>query len=255
MTKWTTVLVLGVPAALIAVLGVEIAIVLADEYLVEAEFVVDQRVQPSGELAEKGQQDEVFRLWVLGDSTAAGVGANDESSSLPVQIAQRVSDASSRPVHVTGLGVSGARTADVIQEQSRMLPSSGLDAVVVVIGSNDVTHGTPPWTLARQTQEMIAALEAQTDAPIILGGIPRFYGVTALPQPLRAIVDGYGGVLRQRQMDNSKGATFVNIAELASPRFRGVPESMSSDDFHPAAVGYGFWADALAPPVTMLATG
>jgi lysophospholipase L1-like esterase len=42
---------------------------------------------------------------------------------------------------------------------------------------------------------------------------------------------------------------FVDLAEQASPRFLGVPEATSPDGFHPSPVGYGFWADALAPAV------
>ncbi|MBA3586444.1 MAG: SGNH/GDSL hydrolase family protein, partial [Chloroflexi bacterium] len=34
-----------------------------------------------------------------------------------------------------------------------------------------------------------------------------------------------------------------------SPRFEGRPEATSSDGFHPSPIGYGFWADAIAPAV------
>ena len=253
----TKAALVGVPAAMVALLGIEIVVALSGEYHVDVDYVVDQHVgSPSGD----GRTDP-FRLVILGDSTAAGVGADNESTSLPVQIARRVARGSGRMVHVTGFGVSGARTSTVLTEQVPLLPhsgmdGSGIDAVVIVVGSNDVTHVTPPWSLTQHTRDLMNALRTRTGAPVILGGIPRFAGVDALAQPLRGLTDRYAGVLRTRQehaVEGLDGVTFVDIASLASPRFIGRPEAMSSDAFHPSGVGYGFWADALAPPVTVIA--
>jgi lysophospholipase L1-like esterase len=100
---------------------------------------------------------------------------------------------------------------------------------------------------------MLRAARERTDAPVILGGIPRFRAVPALAEPLRAVIDGYARPLRSAQRAAAStvgdGVSFVDIAVEASPRFLGRPESMSSDGFHPSPVGYGFWADALAPTV------
>ena len=256
----------GVPVAIVALLGIQVGVVLADDYLVNANFVVDETVYPpateenadTGDVFRPRAEGGVFRLWVLGDSTAAGVGAPDEASSLPVQIARRVARGSGRVVHVTGLGVSGARTHDVVARQVPLLPENNVDAVVIVIGSNDVTHVTPPWNFADRTTQMVTSALQRTDAPVIVGGVPRFSGATALPQPLRAIADRFSHTLRTRQESGAQvidGVTYVDIASLASPRFIGRPEAMSLDDFHPSEVGYSFWADALAPPVTMIARG
>jgi lysophospholipase L1-like esterase len=87
---------------------------------------------------------------------------------------------------------------------------------------------------------------------VVLGGIPLFGGATALAQPLRWVVDRNASVMRdvqRRAATGTPGVTFVDIASLASPRFRGVPGAMSPDGFHPGPPGYGFWADALAPAV------
>ena len=242
--------VLSLPVVLVAVVLTEVVIALRNDYLVEPDFLVEQTVRLPDSTGTP------FNLWVLGDSTAAGVGAANEASSLPVLLARRVAAASGRPVVVKGLGISGARTYDVATEQVPLLPTSGIDAVVVLVGSNDVTHLTAPWTIGQQTRRLVEALKAHTDAPVILGGIPRFAGVGAFLQPLRMIADSYAGVLQERQANAATGreaVTYVDIAALASPRFSGRPEAMSSDSFHPSEVGYGFWADALAPPVTRIA--
>lgn len=245
---------LGVPAALAVLLGIEVGAAMTAEYLVDVDYVVDEVVAPPAGTDDDAR--DVFRLWVLGDSTAAGVGATTEDQALPVQIAERVALGSGRTVHVTGLGVSGAQTRTVLTDQVPQLPTEGVDAVVVVVGSNNVTHVTLPWTIREQTRELVRGVHRRTGAPVVVGGIPRFAGVGALAQPLRGIVDRYAGILRTPQeqaVDSLDFATFVDISTLASPRFIGVPEAMSSDDFHPSGVGYGFWADALAPPVAVIA--
>lgn len=213
-------------------------------YLVNVDFTVDRTVGP-----DLGSTDP-FELRVLGDSTAAGVGADAIADALPVLIAERVAQRIGRPVHVVGHGVSGARTADVRREQLGRLDDD-VDAIVIAVGSNDVLHLTPTPRLQDQTRDLLEDAHA-TGAPVVLGGIPRFAGVTALGRPLRDVTDRFAAIQREAQRRAAApvdGAVFVDIAALASPRFAGRPESFSSDDFHPSTVGYGFWADALAPAV------
>ena len=243
--RWVVGTAVGVPVAFVALLAVEAVMATRGQYL-PAHFGdrVDATVPPPSAPAT----GDTLRLVMLGDSTVAGVGAPTTDGSLPVLTAQRVADATGRSVSVTGLGVSGARTLDVTQEQAPLL-GDDIDVVVVVIGSNDTTHVTPPWRIDDQTRDMIAAVRRHApEAAVVLGGVPLFGSADALAQPLRWVVDQYAKVVRgaQREVAAEAGVTFVNIAVEASPRFRGVPEAMSADGFHPAPVGYGFWADALA---------
>lgn len=244
---------IGLPLALVAVVGVEVVMAVTAEYLpLEPGYVVDGVAVPAGDSAA-----EPLRLFVLGDSTVAGVGSATAEGSLAVLIAERVAERLDRPVQATALGISGARTDDIAAEQVPRIVGEP-DAVVVVIGSNDVTHVTPPWGFAERTARMLAAVRTATGAPVVLGGIPEFRTVPALAQPLRWIVGRYAVPLREAQRTAAAavpGVTFVDIAAEASPRFIGRPETMSSDGFHPSEVGYGLWADALAPAVVDAVTG
>lgn len=230
-----------VPLGAAVVLGAQIAMVLGREYLPG-----DPGYRIEG--VEVGPGGEPLRLAVVGDSTVAGVGSPDAASSLPVLIARRIAGETGRAVSVDGHGVSGAVTRDVIDEQVADV-AADVDVVVAVVGSNDVTHLTPPWRLRRDVLTLAREVERRTGAPLVLAGIPRFDGATALPRPLRDLVGGYARVLRdvQRAAAGQAGIALVEIARDASPRFQGVPDSMSVDGFHPSPVGYGFWADAVAP--------
>jgi lysophospholipase L1-like esterase len=247
--RWVIGTAAGLPLAFAALLAVEAGWATRAEYL-PAHF--GDRVDATLEPSDGPAGGATLRMVMLGDSTVAGVGSPTSDGTLPVQTAQRVADATGRRVDVTGLGVSGARTADVAREQVPLV-GDGVDVLIIVIGSNDTTHATPPWRIDDETREMIAAARATApDAAIVLGGVPLFGSATALAHPLRWVVDQYAKPLRrvQGRVAVEQGITFVNIAVEASPRFQGVPEAMSSDGFHPAPVGYGFWADALAAGVT-----
>lgn len=207
-------------------------------------YRVDELVRPPS-----GSADDPIRLAVVGDSTVAGVGSPTAAESLPVLIARRVATATGRAVRVTGHGVSGARTATAAEQLTRA--GGSLDAVVVVVGANDATHATPWPRFRRELDGLLAAASAR--APVtVLAGTPRFHRNPVIPEPLRTFVDRYAGLLRGQQraaVGATDGVRFVDLAAEASPRFAGVPEATSVDGFHPSPIGYGFWADALAPAV------
>lgn len=233
---------LGLPAAFVVLLAAQGWRALVAEYLPAPGYRVEATV---------GEGSGTVRLAVLGDSTVAGIGAAVAQESLPVLVAERVAARLGRPVHVVGHGVSGARTRDIAQQAGRLLGHE-VDVVLAVIGSNDVTHATPVWTLRKGTAAMLDHMrQVAPRAGVVLGGVPEMGTVPALDWPLRWVAGRYAVLLRehQRAAAAAAGVPFVDIAADASPRFIGRPESMSADGFHPSAVGYGLWADALAPAV------
>lgn len=242
----------GGPFALGAILGgaagliaTELVLLSRREFLpLDPGYVVDELVPSPG-----GDDEDPIRLAVIGDSTVAGVGSPTAAESLPALIAQRVAAATRRAVRVNGHGVSGARTATAAAQLERI--AGKIDVVVVVVGANDATHATPWPRFRRQLDALLA--EAAARAPVtVLAGTPRFHRNPVIPEPLRTFVDRYSGLLRGQQRSAARamdGVRFVDLAAEASPRFLGVPEATSVDGFHPSPIGYGFWADALAPAV------
>lgn len=229
----------------VGLIGTELYLLGRREYLpLDPGYVVDLLVP-----APDDRTDDPIRLAVLGDSTVAGVGSPTAEQSLPALIAQRVAAASGRPVRVHGHGVSGARTATVGGQLARV--AGPVDAIVIVAGANDATHATP-WPRFRRDLEALLSAAADRAEVVVLAGTPRFHANPIIPEPLRTFVDRYSGLLRgeQRAAAEAVGRVrFVDLAADASPRFLGVPEATSTDGFHPSPIGYGFWADALAPAV------
>jgi lysophospholipase L1-like esterase len=232
--------------AVVALIGVELVLIGRREFLpMDPGYRIDH-VVPSPD----GDTGDPLRLAVLGDSTVAGVGSPTEAEALAVLIAERVAAAAGRAVHVVGFGVAGARTATVLADQLPRLDGSW-DAVVLVVGANDATHATP-WPRLRTDAESMLRRAREHAPVVVLVGTPRFHANEIIPEPLRTMVDRYAGLLRGEQraaVAAVDGARFVDLAAEASPRFLGRPEATSVDGFHPSPVGYGFWADAIAPAV------
>lgn len=206
---------------------------------------INVTVAPSGGGAHGGRPVEMA---VFGDSSVAGVGVYHIQEALPVQVAQRVSDMSGRPVHVVGYGASGARTRDVLVHQ---IPRAdqGQDLSVLVVGTNDVTHLTPPAALARTTSELFSAL-TRKGAPVVVSSLPEFRAMRVLPHPLLAAACAYASLVRTvqgRAAAQNDLVHPVDVRRAVGREFIGGGPYMGADLFHPSAAGYGRIADALAP--------
>lgn len=236
----------GLPLALLGLVGAQARVARRRAYLPR-----DPGYRVDGVLVgpAASARQRPLRLAVVGDSTVAGVGAPTVERSLPVLVGRRLGALLDRPVRVDGFGVAGAETLDVTVTQLPAAARARPDVLVAVCGANDVIHGTPPWRLRRDVADLAAESRRLTGSTPVLAGIPLFQGVAALPRPLREVVVAFARVQRdvQRRAAQHAGLPLVEIARDASPRFAGVPASMSVDRFHPAPVGYGFWADAIAP--------
>ena len=219
-------------------------------------FAINHIIMPS-----TGQPTNPARLniVVLGDSTTAGVGVSRPEDALPYLLARRVADAEVRSVRVVSYGWAGARVADLPRQQvprasapirpndrGPFLPNA--DIVAVVIGSNDATHRTPP---NRYRADLRATLEGirrhAPDARIVLAGIPAFRGALPALEPLIFLADQFGRLLRPISRSEAEriGAAYADLHSEVPSLIAGRRDVLSSDRFHPSAVGYDAWAEVI----------
>ncbi|MCW2928456.1 MAG: hydrolase family protein [Thermoleophilia bacterium] len=233
-----SLLILGVLGA--AVLAYEVRHALSQPRLPEDPgFDVDVRVGTD-------RPGPTLELVVLGDSLVAGVGATSAARSLVGRIASRASEDLGQPVHAVGFGVSGAVTREVIDEQLEQVPD-GVDAIVIEVGSNDVTHRTPSGAFRRDAERLLR--EATALAPVVVLGSAGELRSPLFQQPLRAIITRRATQLReiQREVAADVDVPFMNVVEEVSPAYNDArPRSSSSDRFHPSDLGYDIWARPLA---------
>lgn len=224
------------------VLGVEIYLALNRDYL------------PTSPALEIGgvfgpASGEHVKLVVLGDSTAAGVGAGDAARAYPTLLAERLAAGGPRRVTLVALGMSGARVRDVLEDQVPRAVAERPDVVFVGIGANDVTHLTPLDDVRYDMRAIIDALTERTKATVVVAGAPDMRAAAFL-EPLRSIVGWRGRRVTSviEEAARAAGVAVVPLAERTAGFFVEDPdEHYSADDFHPSAAGYERWADAIAP--------
>jgi lysophospholipase L1-like esterase len=215
---------------------------------------VDVTVVPTTPLVEDAPTIEMA---AFGDSAMAGVGVHRLEDVLPVQLAQRVADATGRPVHVVGYARSGARTVDVLTQQLP-LARHDHDVSVLVVGTNDVTGVTAPTRLAQSTKALLDALES-VGAAVVMSSLPRFRAMRLLPHPLMEVAIGYGALVsavQRRAVAKRSRVRLVDVGLAVGPEYFNDKGTLSADAFHPSANGYARIADALVPAVlAALSTG
>jgi lysophospholipase L1-like esterase len=225
-----------------ALLASEILIAMRREYL-----PTEPAMELSGTFGSRGGRS--LRFVVLGDSTAAGLGASSPDHAYPTVLARRLASLGYQ-VELLALGVSGARAATVLSDQVPRALAADPDLVFVGVGANDAIHITPLRDVRRSMAEVIMQLK-QSGAAVVVAGAPDMRAAAWL-QPLRGLAGWRGRRVASavRSTAEAAGIPVVPLAELAGPYFAGKPEgAYGGDDFHPGDGGYRAWADAIWPYV------
>ena len=233
---------LGIAILLFAlVLGGEVWLALRRDYL-----PTDDPLELGGMFGAGG--GGALRFVVLGDSTAAGLGAGDPEGAYATVLAQRLAEETGGRVRLHAFGISGARTADVLAEQVPKAVALDPDLVFVGIGANDVTHLTPLSDVRRDMAATVAALR-DAGADVVVAGAPDMRAL-AWHQPLRQIayLRGLQVTRAIEEVARAEGAAVVELAKETGHFFAEEPAThFSEDEFHPSATGYRRWADAIFP--------
>lgn len=245
-------------AALAAGAGLTTSVLVAT-YLVHHQAAVARRVigKPLGEEALvadrtfKKKYGDPIDLLVLGDSIAAGLGAETPKHTLGAQLANRLARRTRRAVRLHTAAIVGAESAMLRAQLAGLPPGYHPHVAVVIVGGNDVTHRIRPSVSSRHLAEAITALREQGTA-VVVGTCPDLGALTALPQPLRALARVASRQLAaaQRETATKLGAHAVSLADVVGPFFVTRPDEMfATDRFHPSGAGYRRTAKALLPSV------
>jgi lysophospholipase L1-like esterase len=234
----------------LALLGGEVLYAAGRDYL-------DGRAAPPvpGEYGDPGAP--VLGLALLGDSTAAGVGATTPDATVAGGLGRLLAESSGRRVRLTSVAVSGADSGDMPAQADRLLAENrDVDVVVVLVGANDVTHLTTLDDVRRDLRTTVQRLRAAGLA-VVVGTCPDMGTSRAIPQPVREISAWRGRAVGavEREAVADAGGVPVDLEELTGPAFRADPGLLASDQYHPSDRGYALWVQALAPAVIRAVDG
>lgn len=190
-----------------------------------------------------GSGDQAVKLFVIGESTVAGLGARSHEFSLAGQFAMRLSNRLKRPVCWTVIGKNGVTAKRTIDELVPQIPDEQFDYVLIGLGGNDVMKLSSPRKWRRDMTRLIAILrDRNPNAAIFLSNCPMIKYSPVIPQPIKFIL-----------WELSK-LHDANIRELTSKMDRVFyyhqPRHLELDDFfadgiHPSEKGYADWSEAM----------
>lgn len=194
---------------------------------------VQRDVTPFGEAWQRdnGQAlGESGPLWVaLGDSLTQGVGAPAHDRGWVGQVRDRLR-AKGTPVRVVNLGVSGAKTADVLERQLPVLETLDADLVTLMIGSNDLVRPRNRRGLVERFEQILYRLPGQAV-------------VTTLPNPSRVAGEVNAAIVRIAVERD------LVVAELRDARLGSWRGRLAADHFHPNERGYQGIAEVVAESI------
>ena len=105
-----------------------------------------------------GEGDDPARLYVIGESTVAGLGARTHELALAGRFAKHLSDHIKRPVEWDVLGKNGVTARRTIDELVPHMPDKQFDYILLGIGGNDVMRLSSPRRWREDMTELIGIM-------------------------------------------------------------------------------------------------
>jgi lysophospholipase L1-like esterase len=191
-----------------------------------------------------------LELLVIGDSSAAGLGADVGDQTIGAILATGVSAFAGRRVRLTNVAVVGAVSGDLgVQVANALDAVARPDAAVILIGTNDITHRIDKSIAVRHLQAAVRRLR-DAGAEVVVGTCPDLGAVQPIAQPLKALARRWSRDLAAAQTVAviEAGGRTVSFGDILGPEFKERPhELFSQDRFHPSAAGYARAAAVLLP--------
>jgi lysophospholipase L1-like esterase len=204
---------------------------------------------PSG-LYGAGLPGRPLRLAVLGDSGAAGYGAETPAETFGAFLATGLSDLAQRPVYLRAIAKVGAQTSDLERQIPRALAALP-DVCAIIIGTNDVTHRIRPSQSVRSLQDAVESLRS-AGTQVVVGTCPDLGTLRPVAPPLRQVARVWSRRLAAAQtiaVVEADGRS-VSLGSILGPEFDAAPTHLFGPDrFHPSPAGYKACAGAMLPSV------
>lgn len=188
-----------------------------------------------------------LRLLIVGDSSAAGVGADTQASALSGQLCRALLAHGPVTWHLEAQTGATTKTSLAKLAKPDRVPEAQFDIALLVHGVNDTTSFTSQARFKARQKALMTQLGARHGiSQFVLSGVPPMRHFPLLPQPLRWFLgchaerlDAVLAALAQERRD----CTHVALDLPYEPRF------VARDGFHPSEQAYAIWAAMVADTI------
>jgi lysophospholipase L1-like esterase len=193
-------------------------------------------------VGQVGETEPFLNLLAIGESTVAGVGAQNHAEALAGQLAKYLSLETKKSVRWHVVGESGITTRETLERLIPEIPDAEMNVVVVGLGGNDAFKVNSPNAYVRDMSNLIAKLrEKYPRARILLTNTPMIIDFPVLPQPLNFVLWRLSRLHHEaikRAVARVENVFYFDEAER-------VGEDFFSDGVHPSPYGYALWSEAM----------
>ena len=183
------------------------------------------------------------KLFVIGESTVAGLGARTHETAFAGQFARQLSTRLGRPVNWRVVGKNGVTARRTIDELLPEMPDKRFDYILVGLGGNDVMKLSSPKKWRRDMTELLGLLRSKNpNAAIFVSNCPMIKYSPAIPQPTRSIL------WHLSQMHNANILEFTRDMDRVYYYSQPVDvplDGFFADGLHPSEQGYADWSAAM----------
>jgi len=190
-----------------------------------------------------GNGESRVKLFVIGESTVAGLGARTHTEGLAGRFAEQLSARIGKTVDWTVLGKNGVTARRTIDELIPVAPDEKFDYILVGLGGNDVMKLSSPRKWRRDMTRLLGILrDKNPEAIIFVSNCPMIKYSTAIPHPIKFLL----WELSKLHDANIKQFT----ADLDRVFYYHQPADVNVDGFfadgiHPSEQGYSDWSAAM----------
>ncbi|MFN0140628.1 MAG: SGNH/GDSL hydrolase family protein [Pyrinomonadaceae bacterium] len=186
---------------------------------------------------------EAVKLFVLGESTVAGLGARDHERALAGQFARALSNQLGSAVEWQVLGRNGVTARRTIDELVPEIPDTRFDYILLGIGGNDVMKLSSPRRWRRDMTELLTILKNKNpEAVIFISNCPMIGASPVIPWPSKQLL----WQLSKMHDANIREFTREWDRVFYFPQPVDVPlDGFFADGVHPSEKGYADWAAAM----------
>ena len=199
----------------------------------------------SKEYAVGNPHDPTLTYLVLGDSTAAGTGAQKLEETYAYAVAHALA-AKGNYVHVINKAQVGAKVSDLISDQLPVLDSLTPDVLSISIGANDANHFTPAANYTTDYNTLVNHLSRlPSTTQVLLSNTLDMSLPPAYPLLYRWRAGNYSAqqnnISKEALHDNNR-IKMINLFQDGRLDSTKDPSLYASDKFHPSPKGYALWA-------------
>jgi lysophospholipase L1-like esterase len=207
-------------------------------------LTVPQLAEAKGQREGAAGSGKRLRILVVGDSSAAGVGASTQSEALVGRLVSTLID--DFEVHWRLVANSGWKTAE-LHHFLKHVPPAQYDIALTAAGVNDITSRQSMSACLREQVKLVELLRHRFAVRhILISGLPPVHRFPSLPNPLRWYIGAQAKRLDAAIRIWVRGQADCDHIRL---NFPVGPENMASDGFHPGPGIYALWGKAAADVV------